>query len=169
VYRVGETTGGAAGRLRQQRRLTDPRLPRTTTAPPPTGYPLEESAEEPQPGPATNQRDRAGGGRHDNIIHAIAAVAHNPPGSTGPGHGVIQDLGRPDKDTYAGFTHGGWGQRYNDEVMGREMADAMAKPHRHPTVRSSCPTDRVRPDQQRRDRQRAMIIADYTRQSGSYH
>jgi dihydrofolate reductase len=42
--------------------------------------------------------------------------------------GVVQGLGRPDEDTRAGFTHGGWGQRYNDEVLGREMAEAMAKP-----------------------------------------
>jgi dihydrofolate reductase len=42
--------------------------------------------------------------------------------------GVVQGLGRPDEDTRGGFTHGGWGQRYNDEVMGREMARAMAKP-----------------------------------------
>ena len=42
--------------------------------------------------------------------------------------GVVQGLGRPDEDPRGGFTHGGWGQRYNDEVMGREMAKAMAKP-----------------------------------------
>jgi dihydrofolate reductase len=42
--------------------------------------------------------------------------------------GVAQGLGRPDEDTRGGFTHGGWGQRYNDEVMGHEMAKAMAKP-----------------------------------------
>jgi dihydrofolate reductase len=42
--------------------------------------------------------------------------------------GVVQGLGRPDEDTRGGFAHGGWGQRYNDEVMGREMAKAMAKP-----------------------------------------
>jgi dihydrofolate reductase len=42
--------------------------------------------------------------------------------------GVVQGLGRPDEDTRGGFTHGGWGQRYNDEVMGREMAKAMNKP-----------------------------------------
>ena len=42
--------------------------------------------------------------------------------------GIVQGLGRPDEDTRGGFTHGGWGQRYNDEVMGREMAKAMAKP-----------------------------------------
>jgi len=42
--------------------------------------------------------------------------------------GVAQGLGRRDEDTRGGFTHGGWGQRYNDEVMGLEMAEAMAKP-----------------------------------------
>src|SRR3974377_449609 len=42
--------------------------------------------------------------------------------------GVVQGLGRPDEATSAGFTHGGWGQRYHDEVMGREMAKAMAGP-----------------------------------------
>lgn len=42
--------------------------------------------------------------------------------------GVVQGLGRPDEDTRGGFTHGGWGQRYNDEVMGREMAKAMTRP-----------------------------------------
>jgi dihydrofolate reductase len=42
--------------------------------------------------------------------------------------GVVQGPGRPDEDTRGGFTHGGWGQRYNDEVMGREMATAMARP-----------------------------------------
>ena len=42
--------------------------------------------------------------------------------------GVVQGLGRADEDTRGGFTHGGWGQRYNDEVLGREMAQAMAKP-----------------------------------------
>lgn len=42
--------------------------------------------------------------------------------------GVVQGLGRADEDTRGGFTHGGWGQRYGDEVMGREMAKAMAKP-----------------------------------------
>jgi dihydrofolate reductase len=42
--------------------------------------------------------------------------------------GVVQGLGRPDEDTRGGFTHGGWGPRYDDEVMGREMATAMARP-----------------------------------------
>jgi dihydrofolate reductase len=42
--------------------------------------------------------------------------------------GVVQGLGRADEDTRGGFTHGGWGRRYDDEVMGREMGQAMAKP-----------------------------------------
>ena len=42
--------------------------------------------------------------------------------------GVVQGLGRPDEDTRGGFTQGGWGRRYDDEVLGREMARAMAKP-----------------------------------------
>lgn len=42
--------------------------------------------------------------------------------------GVVQGPGRPDEDTRGSFTHGGWGLRYNDEVMGSEMAKGMAKP-----------------------------------------
>jgi dihydrofolate reductase len=42
--------------------------------------------------------------------------------------GVVQGLGRAEEDTRGGFAHGGWGPRYQDEVMGREMAKAMAKP-----------------------------------------
>ena len=42
--------------------------------------------------------------------------------------GVVQGLGRPDEDTRGGFAHGGWGRRYNEEVMGREMAKGMAAP-----------------------------------------
>jgi dihydrofolate reductase len=42
--------------------------------------------------------------------------------------GVVQGLGRADEDTRGGFTHGGWGGRFDDEVMGREMAKGMAKP-----------------------------------------
>jgi dihydrofolate reductase len=42
--------------------------------------------------------------------------------------GIVQGLGRPDEDTRGGFTHGGWGGRYDDEVMAREMARAMARP-----------------------------------------
>jgi dihydrofolate reductase len=42
--------------------------------------------------------------------------------------GVVQGLGRADEDTRGGFTHGGWGTRYDDEVMGREMAEGMTRP-----------------------------------------
>jgi dihydrofolate reductase len=42
--------------------------------------------------------------------------------------GVVQGLGRPDEDTRGGFGHGGWGPRYNDEVMGRELGAGMARP-----------------------------------------
>jgi dihydrofolate reductase len=42
--------------------------------------------------------------------------------------GVVQGLGRPDEDTRGGFTHGGWGPRYNDEVMGQELGKGMNKP-----------------------------------------
>jgi len=42
--------------------------------------------------------------------------------------GVVQGLARADEDTRGGFTHGGWGPRYSDEVQDREMAKAMATP-----------------------------------------
>jgi dihydrofolate reductase len=42
--------------------------------------------------------------------------------------GVVQGLGRPDEDTRGGFTHGGWGPQYNDDVMGEELGRGMAKP-----------------------------------------
>jgi dihydrofolate reductase len=42
--------------------------------------------------------------------------------------GIVQAPGRQDEDTRGGFAHGGWAQRYNDEVMGREMAKGMAEP-----------------------------------------
>ncbi|MFF0494235.1 dihydrofolate reductase family protein [Nocardia sp. NPDC004068] len=42
--------------------------------------------------------------------------------------GVVQGLGRPDEDTRGGFTHGGWRPRYNDDIMGAEMARGMAAP-----------------------------------------
>jgi dihydrofolate reductase len=41
--------------------------------------------------------------------------------------GVVQGLGRPDEDTRGGFTHGGWGPRYNDEVMLGELGRGMAR------------------------------------------
>ena len=40
--------------------------------------------------------------------------------------GVVQGPGRPDEDTRGGFSYGGWGQGYDDEVMGNEMAKGMA-------------------------------------------
>jgi dihydrofolate reductase len=42
--------------------------------------------------------------------------------------GVTQGVGRVDEDTREGFTDGGWGPQYNDEVMGRELAGGMAEP-----------------------------------------
>lgn len=42
--------------------------------------------------------------------------------------GVVQGLGRPDEDTRGGFTHGGWGGRYNDEDMARELSGGLAEP-----------------------------------------
>jgi dihydrofolate reductase len=42
--------------------------------------------------------------------------------------GVVQGLGRADEDTRGGFTHGGWGNKYNDAVMGAEMGKGMANP-----------------------------------------
>ncbi|HEU5347485.1 MAG TPA: dihydrofolate reductase family protein [Ktedonobacterales bacterium] len=41
--------------------------------------------------------------------------------------GVMQAPGRPDEDLRGGFRYGGWGQHYNDEVMGRVMGEGMAK------------------------------------------
>jgi dihydrofolate reductase len=42
--------------------------------------------------------------------------------------GVVQGLGRPDEDTRGGFQHGGWGPRYNDEVMARELGAGLGRP-----------------------------------------
>ncbi|MET9001710.1 dihydrofolate reductase family protein [Amycolatopsis sp. NPDC004169] len=42
--------------------------------------------------------------------------------------GVVQGLGRPGEDTRGGFAHGGWGTRYQDEVMAREMGRGMSRP-----------------------------------------
>jgi len=42
--------------------------------------------------------------------------------------GVVQGLGRPDEDTRGGFRYGGWGPRYTDDVMLREMGKGMSAP-----------------------------------------
>jgi dihydrofolate reductase len=42
--------------------------------------------------------------------------------------GVMQAPGRPDEDTRGGFSHGGWANRGNDEVMGQALAERMGKP-----------------------------------------
>jgi dihydrofolate reductase len=41
--------------------------------------------------------------------------------------GVVQGLGRADEDTRDGFTHGGWGTGFQDEVMGQEMGKGMSE------------------------------------------
>ncbi len=41
--------------------------------------------------------------------------------------GVTQSPGRPDEDTRGGFTHGGWGVGYDDEVMAEAMGEAMSR------------------------------------------
>lgn len=40
--------------------------------------------------------------------------------------GVMQGLGRPDEDTRGGFTHGGWGQGYQDEVSMAFAGEGMS-------------------------------------------
>jgi dihydrofolate reductase len=42
--------------------------------------------------------------------------------------GVMQAPGRPDEDVRGGFDHGGWAIPGNDPVMGRVMAEGMARP-----------------------------------------
>jgi dihydrofolate reductase len=42
--------------------------------------------------------------------------------------GVVQGPGRPDEDTRGGFPHGGWGTRYQDDVMAQEMGKGMSRP-----------------------------------------
>jgi dihydrofolate reductase len=42
--------------------------------------------------------------------------------------GVVQGLGRSGEDTRGGFPHGGWGTRYQDDVMAREMGRDMSRP-----------------------------------------
>ncbi|MBE1497839.1 dihydrofolate reductase [Amycolatopsis lexingtonensis] len=41
--------------------------------------------------------------------------------------GVVQGLGRPDEDTRGGFRHGGWGTRYQDDVLAAEMGRGMSR------------------------------------------
>jgi dihydrofolate reductase len=41
--------------------------------------------------------------------------------------GVMQAPAGPNEDTRGGFAHGGWAVAGNDEVMGRKMAEGMAK------------------------------------------
>ena len=42
--------------------------------------------------------------------------------------GVVQGLGRPDEDTRGGFTDGGWGPQYGDDVLASEMSKGMSQP-----------------------------------------
>ncbi|MCY9785264.1 dihydrofolate reductase family protein [Nocardiopsis sp. EMB25] len=41
--------------------------------------------------------------------------------------GVLQSVGRPDEDTRGGFRHGGWGEGYADEVIGRFAGASMGR------------------------------------------
>jgi dihydrofolate reductase len=42
--------------------------------------------------------------------------------------GVVQGLARADEDTRGGFTHGGWGLEFDDEVARHEMGVGMSRP-----------------------------------------
>lgn len=41
--------------------------------------------------------------------------------------GVMQAPGRPDEDRRGGFSNGGWGLPYNDEIMGKATGEGMAQ------------------------------------------
>jgi dihydrofolate reductase len=41
--------------------------------------------------------------------------------------GVMQAPGRDDEDTRGGFAHGGWSHGYHDEVLGRFLAEQLAR------------------------------------------
>lgn len=41
--------------------------------------------------------------------------------------GVMQGLGRPDEDTRGGFTRGGWGNGYQDDVLMQYAGEGMGK------------------------------------------
>jgi dihydrofolate reductase len=58
----------------------------------------------------------------DNPMRSITATMHVTL------DGVVQGLARPDEDTRGGFTHGGWGPPFHDDVIAREMAADMASP-----------------------------------------
>ena len=45
--------------------------------------------------------------------------------------GVMQAPARADEDTRNGFKYGGWGIPFNDPVMGKKMAELMAKGSPH--------------------------------------
>ena len=42
--------------------------------------------------------------------------------------GVVQAPARADEDTRGGFTHGGWGQGYHDDVAMQDASAAMGRP-----------------------------------------
>ena len=41
--------------------------------------------------------------------------------------GVMQAPGRAEEDTRGGFTHGGWAQAFQDEVLDRFLGERMAQ------------------------------------------
>ena len=42
--------------------------------------------------------------------------------------GVVQAPARADEDTRGGFTHGGWGQGYQDDVAMQDASAGMSRP-----------------------------------------